>query len=672
MMLEKKELMAALEHGEIDNLEEQLLSFEAQMPEDLDGLCMLCIYYIYVRDYERAETFGRQIVERSPYTPDGYYNLATVMEVTGKLADAYKFYMQAFVLSSYENNRDGAICLTEEQAGVLGRLLEGIETLPDTDASKMAMIEELQAGSGSAFGLLEDDFKSGAPVLGTEIADEEESLFVARYANWMSQVDSKCDFGDGVREKLELIREATRGTQYSYEGGQTALLPICSLSPENALLFENGGKSIPVVQTFANHFNYFRVEGETNVRADSEIVVGKPVLLQRNAGRKRLVLSIFVDGLSQVFLDDGFEQYMPETYRFFKKGIICKNSYSTADWTYPSLASVITGMEIPGHMMIHGKLIARLPQSRKLFSQYFHDAGYYTAKVDGDWRATPGYGYHRGFDRMVFQHQHMGMQVDRVVTDAVDQIELMKEGSQFVWMGMGDLHDIADNLDVPAAVQAKIPLNYRAAEDGGVTSVKQKYSDAKQIAYREQARRVDRELGRLYRFLEQEYRDEEMVVGLFADHGQGFMVKEDEHFLSDGRSKVAMMFRGGYMPESICEDYINIADYMPILATLAGVEFDEASMDGKVPAFFGGTHPKEYVITETIHPGDPYYAVLHGKDYYFYFTSDAIMGGDGRIALDTWQTLLTDADGKPVHNLEVEKRLCGMVLEHIKYNRIYE
>lgn len=667
MMLDKRELMTALENGEIDNLEEQLLAYVAQTPEDLDGFCMLCIYYIYVGDYKRAETFGRQIVERSPYTPDGYYNLATVMELTGRLGAAYKFYMQSFLLSSYEHRQNGEISLTEEQNGILQRVFESIKAVPGTGA----VINQLQAGEKSGFGLLKDDFRSGVSLVGTEIEDGDERLFVARYGNWMSQFSPEFDFGDGVREKLELIREACRGTQYCYDGEQPALLPICSLNPENHLSFENKGKNISVAQLFSKHFNYFRVEGKTSVRADSEIIVGKPVILQRGVTSKRLVLSIFVDGLSQVFLDSGFEEYMPETYRFFKKGVICKNSYSTADWTYPSLASVITGMEIPGHMMIHGELIAKLPQSRKLFSQCFHDAGYYTAKVDGDWRATPGYGYHRGFDRILFQHQHMGMQVDRVVTDVIDQIETMKESSQFVWMSMGDLHDIADNLDIPAAVQARIPLSCRALEDTGLTSVKQKYSETKQFVYREQARRVDRELGRLYRFLEQEYRDEEMVVGLFADHGQGFMVKEGEHFLSDGRSKVAMMFRSDYMTGSVCEDYINIADYMPILSKLAGVEFDEASIDGKIPAFFGGTHPKEYVITETIHPGDPYYAVLHGKDYYFYFTSDAIMGGDGRIAMDTWQTSLTDADGNPVYNPEIEKKLCEMVLEHIKYNRIY-
>lgn len=671
-MLGKKELMAALEQGKTENLEKKLLSYEAQMPEDLDALCMLCIYYIYVEDYPRAETYGRKMVERYPYTPDGYYNLATVMELTGKPGDAYKFYMQAFVLMNYEHKQAGGISLTGEQNAVLNRQLEAIEALSDTDISKLAIIKQLQAGSSSAFGLLKDDFKSTVSLLGREIADGDERLFVARYANWMSGVYQECDFGDALREKLEIVREACRGREYSYDGEQTALLPICSLGAENHLSFENGGEDIPVMQIFPKHFNYFRVEGKTNVRADSEIILGKPVILQRAAGRKRLVLSIFVDGLSQVFLDAGFEEYMPETYRFFKKGVFCKNCYSTADWTYPSLASVITGLEIPGHMMIHGELIAKLPPDRKLFSQCFQDAGYYTAKVDGDWRATPGYGYHRGFDRIVFQNQHMGMQVDRVVTDALDQIETMKETSQFVWMSMGDLHDIADGLDLPAAVQAKIPLSCRVAEDGGATSVKQRYSEAKQVAYREQARRVDRELGRLYRFLEQEYREEEMVVGLFADHGQGFMVKEDEHFLSDGRSKVAMMFRSNYMPGSECKEYMNIADYMPILATLAGAGFDEDSIDGKVPAFFGGTHPREYVITETIHPGDPYYAVLHGKDYYFYFTSDAIMGNDGRIALDTWQTTLTDPAGNPVEEPEVEKKLCDMVLEHIKYNRIYE
>ena len=69
------------------------------------------------------------------------------------------------------------------------------------------------------------------------------------------------------------------------------------------------------------------------------MVVGKPIKLVQDKNKKKLAISFFVDGLSQEVLEqEGLENIMPNTYRFFSKGMICKNCFSTSDWTYPSLA----------------------------------------------------------------------------------------------------------------------------------------------------------------------------------------------------------------------------------------------------------------------------------------------------------------------------------------------
>ena len=56
---------------------------------------------------------------------------------------------------------------------------------------------------------------------------------------------------------------------------------------------------------------------------------------------------------------------------------------------------------------------------------------------------------------------------------------------------------------------------------------------------------MDRWLHVLYSYLEENYKDEEIIVSLFADHGQGYLIERDGHFLSKERANVAFMFRGG-------------------------------------------------------------------------------------------------------------------------------
>ncbi len=58
-----------------------------------------------------------------------------------------------------------------------------------------------------------------------------------------------------------------------------------------------------------------------------------------------MVLTIFINGLSYDFLEEqGLENIMPNTYKFFNKGTICKKCYTTGECTPPSVASICIGL----------------------------------------------------------------------------------------------------------------------------------------------------------------------------------------------------------------------------------------------------------------------------------------------------------------------------------------
>ena len=85
----------------------------------------------------------------------------------------------------------------------------------------------------------------------------------------------------------------------------------------------------------------------------------------------------------------------------------------------------------------------------------------------------------------------------------------------------------------------------------------------------------------LYQYIEDNYKDEEIVVSLFADHGQGYLVKPEEDFLCDERSNIAFMFRGGNITGK-SKEIISSCDYSGIMCKLAGIDYDYSKTD----AFF--------------------------------------------------------------------------------------
>lgn len=79
------------------------------------------------------------------------------------------------------------------------------------------------------------------------------------------------------------------------------------------------------------------------------------------------------------------------------------------------------------------------------------------------------------------------------------------------------------------------------------------------------------------------------------------------------------MFRGANVKQQVTDEIISTADYLPIMCRLADIQYDAASIDGKLPKAFGGLEEREYTITESLHPKDRYYAVANARDYEIHF-----------------------------------------------------
>ena len=160
-------------------------------------------------------------------------------------------------------------------------------------------------------------------------------------------------------------------------------------------------------------------------------------------------------------------------------------------------------------------------------------------------------------------------------------------------------------------------------------------------------------------------------MALISDHGQGFLVKPDEEFLSDGRVKVPLLIRSKETKNMKCDELVQNVDYIAIMDKILGLNVNYRKIDANLPACLGGKE-REYAYSESLFPGDPYRALINMKDCEFFFESKENVEQDGRVILDEYRTHLKDKNTREdINDNELLKKCINIVFEHMKYNRIY-
>lgn len=243
-------------------------------------------------------------------------------------------------------------------------------------------------------------------------------------------------------------------------------------------------------------------------------------------------------------------------------------------------------------------------------------------------------------NRVHYQHMYEGFPIEKVVSEVEEQIHTMRETDQFIWMEIGELHSIADEYNV-APLQGQFMIWENDNTKGKINSVKQEYDETKRKYYLKQIEYVDRKLAGLYQYIENNFEENEIVITLFADHGQGYLVRPEEEFLCDERTKIAFMTKGGGVSGKT-EELISACDYTPIICKLAGIEYNYENTDASLPVVYGGEKEREFTVTESIHVGDPYQILLNGRDFTFYLKGIEKVTSECRVPLDTYEVKLSD------------------------------
>lgn len=667
----KGEIEEKLNSGLPDEALPLILQHESRHPMDMDILSYYVSYYMLKGDLKEALNYAEQAVRRYPTNGDMYYNLAYVNELQEDFLEAYKNYFKAQLIYEYCNDKKQYELQLDNKLDDI--LYQYESTVKASDGDVEEKLTKQMDLLDTGFGMQDVKFANHThQAIGKYLwLNEDERRYIALYRALPSKNLAE-DSWNMMHQKAELLR-ANRDNTYKVEGeAKEYLLPVAAENRNTIHVFTQEGVEYPVIQREYRHFNYYRVKSGTTVCSSDTAYYGEPVPLGHDPKRKKLVLNLFVDGLSQIILNgDDFEKIMPNTYAFFKKGTICTEAYSTAEWTYPSLATIVTGLDTLHHMMFHNKLDSSLPKDVPTLAEYFKRMGYYTAKIDGEWRSTSGYGHTKAYDRYVYQNGVLGFKAEMAIGDILAQLEDFQDVDQFVWTCISDLHDIADGYDFPVGVQKDLELASRTIEEVGQTSVKQAASENKKDVYVKLAHYIDVLLQAVYSYIETHYKDDEIIVSLFADHGQGYLVPRDAvSFMSKERTNIAFMFRGNVRTQ-VVDELISSSDYISIMCKLAGIEMDPVEIQSNLPVYFGGTNERKYVLSESLHPKDPYIATFFTRDYTVYFQNNAPIGEDGRFVLKDYTLYIRDKAGNPVEDQELYDTYLGLVMEHIAPLVIY-
>lgn len=670
MNILKEKIICDITEGITEDLSERINEYEKEYPYDID-MCLIKGYLDYInKDYNEALKKLLFSIKHMPYDVDSHFVAGCVYLKKNDFYNSmiqllysrylYGYYEEEYLFFTPQECNDKI-----EECGVL---IDKESTKSENAVEIRKKLKYIQYQINNCCNLFQDVIRREKGVIGEHFYTDIDDIKYCGYYNTMDWFAYRNIKEKNLRIlKGEMLRIDYEGDTYKYKTEVPAVIPILSHNSDNKIKFTcENGLEVNAAQVYTEHFNYYRVDCDTEIESSNPMVVGKPIKLVRDKNKKKLAISFFVDGLSQEVLEqEGMENIMPNTYRFFSKGMICKNCFSTSDWTYPSLAGIITGYKVPGHMMIHPNVNLRIPDTKNMY-ELFHDAGYFTADISGDWRSSETLGYLRGIDRYIAQHQNSGMHTEQAICNLIENIEAFKETNQYIWVNTGDLHDIADEFDLDTYVQVNTPVSERFEIQHSATSVKQKYSKEKRAAYLREAYIIDVKLQMLYDYLEKNYNDDEYVICIFGDHGQTYFAKPEEQHLTRTHSNVAFMTRGGGV-SGVSEEYFSSECMPAVMCKLAGIDACLSYMDGVLPKTYGGDKESEFALTETIHPGDPYMCAIHSKENTFYLTTDNVVTGYGRLEAGEYKTWLYDKDNNLIKNPELEKEYIDYIKEHIKY-----
>ena len=432
--------------------------------------------------------------------------------------------------------------------------------------------------------------------------------------------------------RLQRAEEVRGTTEIPVPEGSEVILPIAGT--EHLQELQMSSASMPPQAAYLGKwaFSCFRLAETTLLHAasDAPYAVGTPVVLGHSPARRRLVLNILVDGLSWSIARTRFPDCMPNIARFFARGVIFDQHFSTSECTYPALPVIETG-RYPHHTQVFNERDSHeLPLDFKTLSECMSGLGYYAAAPMG--ASDSVYcGALRGYDLLNVSAWKLP---SAEMTDrAIMHMEAFAETDQFIYLHTTDVHPWnAKGFKFHPAVETHLPLHQRLFDlDGSVASVRLPKLRIYEEQFWQSLRHADRNIGHLLAYVAEHFRPDEYIVSLYSDHGNSVFSAPTGgvvDVIGENSTHAVWMMRGAGVPEGvIAPELTSIADICPTLGHLAGFPV-ATDIDGNLPAVFGGKE-RDAVCSMSMFPGQTYKLAVRTHEHTLRVETREMLDEDG-------------------------------------------
>lgn len=354
----------------------------------------------------------------------------------------------------------------------------------------------------------------------------------------------------------------------------------------------------------------------------------------RPATARHLVL-VTIDTLRADHLEP---QHMPEASALAAAGTRFRAAYSSAPWTLPALASLLTGLPAARHgagLPIGDGPLARsaLPEAHATLATVLQDAGFETRAIVTNPYLGLGYGLGRGFARF----ENVTLESEALLTlqptlgfwlasRAWPQLAISDRGAAvtsraarflrartserrlFLWLHYVDPHAPYDGAtrsfrdDLLAGPDGVLPrmAQLRAGEIRPDATGRA----ALRAAYERAVRAVDHEVGDVLRLLDASGLGDDAVVVLTADHGEELWDHggvEHGHTLYDELIRVPLVIRCPGCPRGVeVAQLVGIEALAATLLELLGVAPPAAMSPGFAALLRGAPYEPRPVVSENL------------------------------------------------------------------------
>ena len=397
----------------------------------------------------------------------------------------------------------------------------------------------------------------------------------------------------------------------SYAEFDEVVVPVSQCGNRGSGRIQIDGDVFELRNLAKNKFHNFHLKlsrGDFVELDNQDLLCGEPIphILPldkvTSGGEPEDITVIFVDGLAaEYFSDQPMSNIMPETSKFFLDGHNFPNFRVCAEWTQPSIASFLSGLE-PLHnqmWMPNPKHVSSLDSARTLF-EHFSSAGYLVSVLGSNARTSPAFEYMRGFDLAFFEKDRS---VEQWISKMLEIQEAWPLRSHFTWVSAMEIHAPFSNGIPPLTVQTRMPPRLLGAT-GHEDKFKSPYaprSQEKERAYKLALTDLDRKLSRLFSYISERELVRRQTVVLLSDHGQSFLT-DDRSLLSQARVRTPFLIRDSTLKPKTDFRPVQATDFCSILSQYTGNKGPQISKE----FVNAGGILSGFTLAESIHPGMEY------------------------------------------------------------------